>query len=219
MLRRPQHKITSPDPEYEVKKVIEDVRDHLKPSEVFYFAAEFTVSWLPILKAMWSPKGQQVMIATPGQPNTHYGLGAVNYHTGAMLVLGRPTSGDARSLNCCRRSSISTRTRRCMSLGTTPPPTKMTRSRRSSVGRLAGCCSCTCRLTALAYPGGNALAALSPESNALRIVREYQGRHCGNPGHCLCPACVQLAPRQTVGLRRVPNDPRLKAARTSIRLG
>lgn len=39
---------------------------------------------------MWSPKGQQVMIATPGQPNTHYGLGAVNYHTGETLVLVRP---------------------------------------------------------------------------------------------------------------------------------
>lgn len=38
---------------------------------------------------MWSPKGQQVMIPTPGQPNTHYGIGAVNYHTGETLVLVR----------------------------------------------------------------------------------------------------------------------------------
>lgn len=38
---------------------------------------------------MWSPKGQQVMIPTPGQPKSHYGLGAVNYHTGETVVLIR----------------------------------------------------------------------------------------------------------------------------------
>jgi putative transposase len=38
---------------------------------------------------MWSPKGQQVMIPTPGQPKSHYGLGAVNYHSGETVVLIR----------------------------------------------------------------------------------------------------------------------------------
>jgi len=38
---------------------------------------------------MWSPRGQQVMIPTPGQPTKHYGLGAVNYHTGETVVLTR----------------------------------------------------------------------------------------------------------------------------------
>ena len=38
---------------------------------------------------MWSPKGQQVMIPTPGQPTKHYGIGAVNHHTGETLVLFR----------------------------------------------------------------------------------------------------------------------------------
>lgn len=38
---------------------------------------------------MWSPKGQQVMIETPGQPKRHYGIGAVNYHTGETVVLIR----------------------------------------------------------------------------------------------------------------------------------
>jgi transposase len=38
---------------------------------------------------MWSPKGQQVMIPTPGKPKTHYGIGAVNYHTGETVVLIR----------------------------------------------------------------------------------------------------------------------------------
>src|SRR5690349_18142195 len=35
---------------------------------------------------MWSPRGQQVMIPTPGQPTKQYGIGAVNYHTGETVV-------------------------------------------------------------------------------------------------------------------------------------
>jgi transposase len=58
--------------------------------EVFYYADEFNLSWLPTLKAMWSPKGQQVMIPTPGQPTKRYGIGAVNYHTGETVVLFKP---------------------------------------------------------------------------------------------------------------------------------
>jgi len=61
----------------------------LKPGEVFYYADEFNISWQPTLKAMWSPIGQQVMIPTPGSPKKHYGLGAVNYHTGETVVLVR----------------------------------------------------------------------------------------------------------------------------------
>ncbi len=61
----------------------------MKASEVFYYADEFNVSWLPTLRQMWTPKGQQVMIPTPGQPKVHYGLGAVNYHTGKTVVIIR----------------------------------------------------------------------------------------------------------------------------------
>jgi putative transposase len=53
---------------------------------VFYYADEFNLSWLPTLRAMWSPKGQQVMIPTPGQADKYYGIGAVNYHTGESVV-------------------------------------------------------------------------------------------------------------------------------------
>ena len=38
---------------------------------------------------MWSPKGQQVMIRTPGQNVRHYGIGAVNYHSGETIVIVR----------------------------------------------------------------------------------------------------------------------------------
>lgn len=56
---------------------------------MFYYADEFNLSWMPTLRAMWSPKGQQVMIPTPGQPTKRYGLGAVNYHPGETVVLFR----------------------------------------------------------------------------------------------------------------------------------
>ncbi len=58
----------------------------MRSGETFYYADEFNLSWHPTLRAMWSPKGQQVMIPTPAQPKKQYGLGAVNYHTGEMLV-------------------------------------------------------------------------------------------------------------------------------------
>ncbi len=38
---------------------------------------------------MWSPRGQQIMIPTPGQPYKRDGLGAVNDHTGETVVLFR----------------------------------------------------------------------------------------------------------------------------------
>ncbi len=44
---------------------------------------------MPTLKAMWGPKGRQVMIETPAQPVKRYGIGAVDYHSGQTLVLIR----------------------------------------------------------------------------------------------------------------------------------
>ena len=61
----------------------------MKSGEVLYDADEFNVSWMPTLRARWSPVGQQVMIRTPGQPTKPYGIGAVNYYTGETVVLFR----------------------------------------------------------------------------------------------------------------------------------
>jgi hypothetical protein len=72
-----------------LKKAIEEIRNELEAGNMFYYADEFNVSWLPTLRKMWSPKGQQVMIPTPGQPKRHYDLGAVNYHTGETVVIIR----------------------------------------------------------------------------------------------------------------------------------
>jgi hypothetical protein len=49
------------------KKAIEGARDNLLEGDIFYYADEFNLSWMPTLKAMWSPKGRQVMIPTPAQ--------------------------------------------------------------------------------------------------------------------------------------------------------
>jgi putative transposase len=68
---------------------VEDQRSNLKVGEVFYYADEFNVSWMPTLRAMWSPVGQQVMILTPKQPEKRYGLGAVNYYSGESVVIFR----------------------------------------------------------------------------------------------------------------------------------
>lgn len=38
---------------------------------------------------MWSPKGQQIQIPTPGQPTRYYGIGAIDYHRGETVVLFR----------------------------------------------------------------------------------------------------------------------------------
>jgi transposase len=72
-----------------LKTAIEETRDRLMADDVFYYADEFNVSWLPTLRAMWSPVGQQVMIRTPGQSIKHFGIGAVNYHSGETEVIFR----------------------------------------------------------------------------------------------------------------------------------
>lgn len=68
---------------------VERARDHLKSGEVFYYADEFNISWHPTIRALWSPRGQQVTITTPMQPTRRYGLGAANWHTGETVVLTR----------------------------------------------------------------------------------------------------------------------------------
>lgn len=97
------------------------------PGQVFYYADEFNLSWMPTLKAMWSPKGQQVMIQTPGQPTKHYGIGAVNYHTGQNVVLFRRRKRRREVAELLSRfsGSIGTQQRRCTLHGTMPQPTRM----------------------------------------------------------------------------------------------
>ena len=87
---------------------------------------------MPTLKAMWTPKGEQVMIPTPAQPKKRYGIGAVDYHTGETVVLIRRgkrahASAHARRPNCSKRYWRSIRRAPCMWLGITPTPTRTRR--------------------------------------------------------------------------------------------
>ena len=61
----------------------------MSANDVFYYADEFTLNWLPDLRAMWSPTGQQAMIPTPRRNHKRFGIGAVNYYTGDTVVLFR----------------------------------------------------------------------------------------------------------------------------------
>jgi putative transposase len=65
---------------------MEEAGDGLKEGAVFSSADEFNLSWLPTLRARWSPVGQPVMIKTPAQPDKYSGIGALQEHTGATLV-------------------------------------------------------------------------------------------------------------------------------------
>ncbi len=99
----------------------------MKPGNVFYYADKFNISWLPTLKAMWSPIGQQIMILIPHQPYKRYGLGAVNYHPGETMVLfrRRKRRGEVAEL---LQALLNKHPRvRSMLLGTTRTPVKMTR--------------------------------------------------------------------------------------------
>ena len=72
------------------KKAVELARDGLRPGSVFYYAAEFSISWYPTSRPMSGPKGQQVMIPTPMQPRRRFLLGAVDWQSGQTVVLTRP---------------------------------------------------------------------------------------------------------------------------------
>lgn len=70
---------------------------------------------MPTLKAMWSPKGQQVMIPTRAQPKKRYGIGALDYHTSETVVLIRRRKRRLeRRPNCWKRSWRSIRRAPCM---------------------------------------------------------------------------------------------------------
>ncbi len=71
------------------KKEVEDTRDNLAPGDHFYYGDEVNLSLFPTLRKMWTLRGQQIEILTPGQEERAYGIGAVNYHTGETVMLTR----------------------------------------------------------------------------------------------------------------------------------
>jgi hypothetical protein len=115
---------------------------------VFYYADEFDVSWLPSLRALWGPQGQQIMIPTPRQPYKRYGLGAVNYHTGETAVLFRRRKRRrevAELLQVLRDKHL---TGTIYVAWDKQTPIRTMRSKLSCVARRDGSCYCTCLPTA-----------------------------------------------------------------------
>jgi len=110
------------------------------------------VSWFPTLRAMWSPKGQQIMIRTPGQPKKHYGIGAVNYHTGETVVIFRKHKRRREMAELLQMLVDKHSTGTSMWRGITHPPTKMMKSRQSVRAAADAWSCCICQLTALAQP-------------------------------------------------------------------
>jgi hypothetical protein len=129
-------------------KTIKETRNQVKPGEVFYYADEFNLSWMPTLRAMWSPKGQQVMIPMPGQPHKRYGLGGVNYHAGETVVLCRRHKRRREVAELLQALVNKHPTGTIHARGTMPVPASTTTSKPSYVQRRNVWCSCIGRPTA-----------------------------------------------------------------------
>ena len=83
---------------------VERAREQVTAGEVFCYAEEFNISWHPTIRALRSPRGQQVMIPTPKQPTRRYGFGAANRHTGeAVVLVRRPPRGARVTARASRR--------------------------------------------------------------------------------------------------------------------
>ena len=105
---------------------------------------------MPTLKAIWGPKGQQVMIPTPAQPKKRYGIGAVDYHTGETVVLIRRRKRRREIAELLEALLEKHPTGRVyVAWDTTQTLTKTTRLRRFYAERRAEWFCSTCRPTAL----------------------------------------------------------------------
>jgi hypothetical protein len=136
LLSRPQHQSSCPAPRLSMKnKAIEDTRNSLKPGEVFYDADECKVRWLPTLRAMWSPRGQHIIIPPPVPPYKRYGLGAVNDHTGETVALFRRRKRRQEIADCGRPWSTSIQRDLSLSRGITRIRILLMRSRPWSMPR------------------------------------------------------------------------------------
>ncbi len=88
--RQPQHNVSSPDPDYVIKKTaIDTLRATLRPQDHLYDGAEVNLSLFPTLRKLWARRGQQVMIPTSGQEQRAYGIGAVNDDPGHTVMTTR----------------------------------------------------------------------------------------------------------------------------------
>jgi transposase len=95
--RKPKH--VSPrkdDPEAEAKlaairQVVQEVTtDKTEEAPILPAEDESTFSWLPLLRRMWTRRGQQAQVKTPGEPKKVTCFGALNLITGEWLYYFAP---------------------------------------------------------------------------------------------------------------------------------
>ena len=141
------------------------------------------LSWLPTLKAMWSPTGQQVMISTPGQPTKRSGMGAVNDHTGETVVLFK-SHKRRREIAALLHALLEKHPRETVYVAwenaTTHEDDDVEAVVRSAAGRLVLLYLPT--YSPWLNPIRNAVAAFSPGSDPWRTLRESQSPGRGRPG-------------------------------------
>lgn len=82
---RPVLSIASPDPEYDVKVALEQLKAAARSGQlILLFQDEVDLNLLPGVIGCWTKRGQQRKVPTPGQNVKRYGFGAVNFMTGQL---------------------------------------------------------------------------------------------------------------------------------------
>ncbi|QGJ68792.1 DDE endonuclease [Planctomycetales bacterium 10988] len=85
--RRPRPVVGPTDPDYSQKlREIRHLLDQLPPSEVAVFQDEVDVNLNPKIGPMWTPRGQQAAVATPGNNEKRYLAGSLSWQTGRLFV-------------------------------------------------------------------------------------------------------------------------------------
>ncbi len=84
--KRARHVARDDDPSRVVKLArIRHLIEHLRPSEVVFFADELDIHLRPVIGYEWMLRGTQREVMTPGTNKKHYLAGALNLMTGKIL--------------------------------------------------------------------------------------------------------------------------------------
>jgi putative transposase len=93
--RRPRPVVGPRDPDREaVLRQLRRLARHLPDDEVIVFQDEVDINLNPKIGPMWTPRGQQAEVVTPGDNEKRYLAGSLNARTGALVVTkGAPRQG------------------------------------------------------------------------------------------------------------------------------
>jgi hypothetical protein len=84
------------DPQHAAKvRRIKALLRHLPADEIVVFQDEVDINTNPKIGAMWTRRGQQAEVRTPGTNTKRYLAGALNWRTADLIVTaGRPMPGE-----------------------------------------------------------------------------------------------------------------------------